>query len=233
MPKRSAEYMAAQREQVLEAALQCFADHGFHATSTEDIARAAGCGKSAIYAHFTSKRAIVEALAEREVQRYERQGIQDISAVADYVVNAFAEFESPRSRRLLRFSLRLVAESLDDPVLARFQQQAVEKYIHWTLALVRGEPAAAGLTPGQVRDVARRFLFFWAGQGIYKMMIPTLPNALVRQDMKVVLRAIIESARAEHGRASAAWPKVSRQGPAARRPRGQRPAAARARGGKR
>ena len=37
MPKRTPEYMAAQRGRILEAALKCFADKGFHQTSTDDI----------------------------------------------------------------------------------------------------------------------------------------------------------------------------------------------------
>lgn len=47
-----------RRRQLLDIACRVFADRGFHASSMDDIARAAGVTKPVLYQHFTSKRAL-------------------------------------------------------------------------------------------------------------------------------------------------------------------------------
>ena len=47
---------AARRRQLLDSALEVFATSGFHATSMNDVAEAAGVTKPVLYQHFTSKR---------------------------------------------------------------------------------------------------------------------------------------------------------------------------------
>ncbi len=50
------------REAILEAALACFTERGFHGTSVPAIARAAGLAPSSLYRHFDSKEALVNEL---------------------------------------------------------------------------------------------------------------------------------------------------------------------------
>src|SRR3954466_15522524 len=47
---------ARRRRQLLDVALEVFAENGFHRTSMEDIADAAGVTKPVLYQHFRSKR---------------------------------------------------------------------------------------------------------------------------------------------------------------------------------
>jgi AcrR family transcriptional regulator len=51
-----------RRAQILEAALACFAKKGFHAAKMDDIVRACGLSKGAIYWHFKGKNEIFLAL---------------------------------------------------------------------------------------------------------------------------------------------------------------------------
>ena len=51
-----------RRAQILQAALQCFSKQGFHGTSMDDIVRATGLSKGALYWHFKSKDEIFLAL---------------------------------------------------------------------------------------------------------------------------------------------------------------------------
>jgi AcrR family transcriptional regulator len=53
-----------RREQLLQMALEVFARHGFHATSMNDVAEAAGVTKPVLYQHFDSKRSLYLALLE-------------------------------------------------------------------------------------------------------------------------------------------------------------------------
>src|SRR5262249_61464409 len=52
----------ARRQTILEAAITVFAQHGFDAATTDDIARAAGLSKGGLYWHFKSKDDILAAI---------------------------------------------------------------------------------------------------------------------------------------------------------------------------
>jgi AcrR family transcriptional regulator len=49
---------AERRRQLLDVALEAFAANGFHVTSMDDVAEAAGVTKPVLYQHFRSKRAL-------------------------------------------------------------------------------------------------------------------------------------------------------------------------------
>jgi AcrR family transcriptional regulator len=75
---------AVRRAQILEAALACFGENGLHASKMDDIARASGLSKGAIYWHFKSKEEIFLALFdqfEQELFRdWERLDAEDGTA---------------------------------------------------------------------------------------------------------------------------------------------------------
>lgn len=50
------------RREILDAALELFADKGFHGTGLREIARAVGVRESALYHHFASKELLFEAI---------------------------------------------------------------------------------------------------------------------------------------------------------------------------
>lgn len=54
-----------RREQILNAAQSCFGKTGYHKTRMDDIVRAAGLSKGALYWHFKSKDEIFLALFDR------------------------------------------------------------------------------------------------------------------------------------------------------------------------
>jgi AcrR family transcriptional regulator len=54
----------ARREQILDVALDVFASTGFHGSSMNDVAVAAGVTKPVLYQHFDSKRDLYKALLD-------------------------------------------------------------------------------------------------------------------------------------------------------------------------
>jgi AcrR family transcriptional regulator len=60
---------AERREQLLSIAAEVFARHGFHRSSMNEIAEAAGVTKPVLYQHFASKRALYLALLADAGQR--------------------------------------------------------------------------------------------------------------------------------------------------------------------
>lgn len=67
-----------RQKQILDAAVMQFAQHGFHETRMEDIARASGLSKGAVYLYYKSKNAIIEALL-RTLFAWELRGARAIA----------------------------------------------------------------------------------------------------------------------------------------------------------
>lgn len=55
---------AARRAAILRAVKELFAEKGFHATTTRDMARAAGVSEALLYKHFPSKKSMYVAIRE-------------------------------------------------------------------------------------------------------------------------------------------------------------------------
>lgn len=60
---------AERREQLLDVALDIFAQRGYHETSMNDVAEAAGITKPVLYQHFASKRVLYLALIDEAGRR--------------------------------------------------------------------------------------------------------------------------------------------------------------------
>jgi AcrR family transcriptional regulator len=56
---------SAGRERLADAASKAFAERGFHATTTRDIAAAAGMSPAAVYVHHSSKEELLHTISER------------------------------------------------------------------------------------------------------------------------------------------------------------------------
>ncbi len=67
MAKISETQRTARRDQIIDAALRCFAVRGFQRTSIADIIAECGLSAGAIYGHFESKQQIAIAVAQRVV----------------------------------------------------------------------------------------------------------------------------------------------------------------------
>lgn len=72
---------AIRRRQILDVAIQVFANRGFHATAMNDVAEAAGVTKPVLYQHFRSKRELYLA-ALGDVGDRLRQSIEKVTAEA-------------------------------------------------------------------------------------------------------------------------------------------------------
>jgi AcrR family transcriptional regulator len=57
------------REQILAAAVQLFAQYGYHAAPLRDIARIAGIQAASIYYHYPNKQALLTEIMETHMQR--------------------------------------------------------------------------------------------------------------------------------------------------------------------
>src|SRR5688500_14716366 len=72
-----------RREDVLAAALELFAERGFHGTAIPDIAAKAGLAAGSIYRHFASKEALVNELYQRSKRALGESLLGEVPAGAD------------------------------------------------------------------------------------------------------------------------------------------------------
>jgi AcrR family transcriptional regulator len=83
----------ARRRQLFDVALTLFAEHGYAATTMDDIAEAAGVTKPLVYQHFDSKRALYLELLD-----------VFSSEMIDRIVQATSAAEGPRQQVELGFA---------------------------------------------------------------------------------------------------------------------------------
>jgi AcrR family transcriptional regulator len=101
MVRATTDQKATRRQQILDAALRCFSQDGFHNTTIADIVRASGVSQGTFYLYFATKDDVIVALADDR-----RQG--------EALINALIEGEpDPLDALLLLFELH--GRSLADP----------------------------------------------------------------------------------------------------------------------
>ncbi|MFN6170945.1 MAG: TetR/AcrR family transcriptional regulator [Burkholderiales bacterium] len=80
-----------RQEEILLAAARVFKTRGFHAARTEDICAEAGLSAGTVFRHFPDKRAMIAAIAARELEHYQlevqrlatREGLQWLTRLTE------------------------------------------------------------------------------------------------------------------------------------------------------
>lgn len=124
-----------RRQEILEAAIHCFIQQGFHQTGMREIAEHAGVSLGTLYRYFSNKEAIIFAIAEQESQ--DLQELLEALAVNDNIVESFVEiipYVLKESARMdyATLGVEIVAEAArNDKLAAIFRKQ--DKYVRQAL----------------------------------------------------------------------------------------------------
>jgi AcrR family transcriptional regulator len=105
-------------QRLVEAAIEAFADRGFHATTTRDIATRVGLSPAALYVHFPSKQALLAEISivghEAALTLVEQSVAGPGSALErlQAVIRAFTAWHAERHRvaRVVQHELAALAE---------------------------------------------------------------------------------------------------------------------------
>ena len=115
----TAETKAATRQRILEAAAQLFAAKGFEASTTRDIADAAGIASGTLFNYFTTKETILASLAAEALAGARREPAGDTAAVGSFEQNLFAlVMAGLRALRPLRKHLSVLVATALSPLAA-------------------------------------------------------------------------------------------------------------------
>lgn len=133
MPKVSQEYQEMRKNQIIEAAVECFSKKGFHQTSMQDIVDESSLSPGAIYLYFKSKEEIIKTIADiRHV--HEKKIISDALCRGDtsIALGNLAEifFTSLLDKDVLKqrnIGIQLWGEALTNPNVYKIARQGIDE----------------------------------------------------------------------------------------------------------
>lgn len=147
----------ARPDEILDAALTVFTEKGFAAARVDDVAKAAGLSKGAVYLYFDSKEALFEALVRRFAREVVRVGAERFAANAEqdpeaalreavgFMLNVLADRNASAAPRLV------IAEAQRFPAIAQLYRAEVVSIGQQKIA----DLIARGVARGQFRETPR------------------------------------------------------------------------------
>lgn len=159
LPPAPTDRALARRQQVLDAAAECFRRRGFHAASMAEIAKTAGMSPGHIYNLFENKDDIIAAIVERDCEEI----VSRISALQQE--DDVAQVMLAETERAIDESAQVADAALALEVLAEAGRNPhLAAVVHRTQAIVHAKslelvhqslgPRAAGLPPEEIRGRA-------------------------------------------------------------------------------
>ena len=159
IPLLSSDSNADRREQILGAAMICFAKRGFHQASMHDISAEAGISVGLIYRYFENKDDVISAMAERH-----KKQIHDLLEQASQAPTLLESLEilftahcCEKPQIQSAFVVDLYAEASRNPRLVPLMRDILETAMQGVTDLIARAPetlnAPHGLTPREIVEL--------------------------------------------------------------------------------
>ncbi len=146
--------MGDTKERILLTSLDLFAQRGYEGTSVSDIAEALGMTKGALYRHYESKRAILDAILRRMEQRDSDQA-RDHDLPQGTMETDGAAYAQAAPDDVVAFSKAMFRYWTEDPFAAPFRRMlTVEQYSSAEMSHLFQQYLSAG-PMGYVADLCR------------------------------------------------------------------------------
>jgi AcrR family transcriptional regulator len=132
VPKISAAHEQQRRDQILAAAMACFARQGYHATSMDDVVRESGLSVGAIYTYFSSKEDLFLALCDARAEQtlaYMNELFRRPGPMADKsreAIDYFFQHLSQKFVPLARMGLEFMSEAAKSERIQERQRRRFE-----------------------------------------------------------------------------------------------------------
>ncbi len=162
-----------RRTQILEAAVVCFAKHGFHQASMHDISAEAGISVGLIYRYFQNKEAVIAAMADRHKKEIsdllERAG-QAPTLLESLEILFTAHCAEKEPRVLSAFVVDLYAEASRNSAVADLVRDVLNTAMDGVTKLIARSPEGQNALHGQTpRELAE--LIFAVARGMLMLDI--------------------------------------------------------------
>ena len=185
-----------RRQQILDAAAECFRKSGFHGASMSEIAKSFGMSAGHIYNYFESKEAIIEAMVKRDLdQALER--IAKIQGEKDILKAMLGTVDDSVQRKIDRSELdtEILAEAARNPKIAATVQctDAVirDKVIH----LIKGVQPSKDAAPCELNLAAKSTILMALFDGLQIRAIrdPGMKTDDIARVLKTVITQMLQS----------------------------------------
>ena len=156
--KQRTEAADERRQQILDAAMTCFAECGFHQTSMHDISAEAGISVGLIYRYFKSKEEVIFALAAEHkkdiAELLERAG--EAPTLLEAMEILFTSHCCEQSPQIISaFVVDLFAEASRNPQVAKIVRNVVKAKTDGVTELIARSPEARRIAPWlEPREIA-------------------------------------------------------------------------------
>jgi TetR/AcrR family transcriptional repressor of uid operon len=189
---------AGPRQRVIDAAVTCFAQSGFHGASMQQICAAANMSPGALYRYFPSKVSIIAAIAEAEREKH-KEFFEQLAEAED-PVEALVSIGSTRLEQILTgpnssLCAETIAEAARNPaVRGMFDRNLAEARAHMVAALQRGQ-AQGKVDPTLDVDTACRLIMAMGeGLSVHQGLASTLSAERMRPVLQILLRRFLRPA---------------------------------------
>jgi AcrR family transcriptional regulator len=151
--------IAARTNQILDAAAAVFAEKGFHATTTRDIARRAGIAEGTIYTYFATKTAILMGIFERMKAAVLANGLPPAAADGDMPTIIRAMLQHPwmdlKTDNFALFRIVLSEMMVNEELRGLYYAQILEPTLTLAETMLADHAARRGLSPTALRLTIR------------------------------------------------------------------------------
>ena len=181
-PRVTDEHKEARRNQIIAAAVSCFAEHGFHKTSMKDICTVAELSPGAVYNYFQSKDEIIEAVCQQSQQMNDAifangdDPSKDFDEQVSTTLGGFCQLmKEPMMEQFFRADLMFMGEYLTNPALAEQGHKNMEFMIKRLKQMVEGWQRSGNVNQALDAEAVARVLFATGAQiGMQKLMQPDM-----------------------------------------------------------
>lgn len=147
MPKLSEQATEQRQRHILNAAMRCFSQFGYHATTMRHILAQAQLSAGAVYNYYPSKEAILQAIAERDLQRSQaaisQLDQQSSDPVAQLVTILMADLKRIELLGQAKMKVCIAAEQGINSDLQRALQPLQHAQLHAVTTLLTNQPERA------------------------------------------------------------------------------------------
>ncbi|MFE6778511.1 TetR/AcrR family transcriptional regulator [Streptomyces sp. NPDC057702] len=182
MPKVRQEHLDARRQQIIDAARNCFARNGFHQTSMQNVFAESGLSAGAVYRYFKSKDELIATIATdatAQVRGLVNAVLQEDpppppTAVFATLVHGLEPLRAPGG--VGRIMIQVWGEALRDPALRTVVAKLNESMLADFAGLARRFSEAGHLPPdADAEAVSHLLLSLVQGYVVQNLIVGPLP----------------------------------------------------------